>query len=119
MPDVLTTTLAQAIQWVIVFGVPAGVAYFLGWIGLPEGVKNFVKVVAVAAIAAGTVAGVTFVPQAYLDMTLVNLAFAAISALLASAGIKFGVFKFTQHYAAYLGAQQTLAYYKAGEDLKD
>ncbi len=100
MSELLSTTVAQAIAWLIAFGIAGAVAYVLGWFpNVPASVKNIVATVTVAALVAIVTALASFIPPTWLDMKILDAVIALVALVFSGAGWKFGAFKVVSHRA--------------------
>jgi hypothetical protein len=101
MPSVLfNATVAQAVAWILSVGIVALVAYGVQYLPWGENVKKIINAVAVAVLTAGVSALATFIPDSWMQLKLIDAAFALITLLIANWGaIKFSTGKAKQHLA--------------------
>jgi hypothetical protein len=100
LSDLLNLTVAQVFVWLTTVGIAAGVAYALGWFpNLDPFVRNVIATVLTAALVAAVTALASFIPDTFMQLKVIDAAFALVAALAAIVGgWKFGSLKASVHF---------------------
>jgi hypothetical protein len=111
LSDLFGATVAQAIAWLVTFGVSAGVSYALGWFpNLDPKISNSIKLVISAMLVAGVSAIATQIPDAFMGLKLLDAAVAiAVAVFNAISGVKFGAVKAEMHISEQITAREIIA----------
>lgn len=114
----LNATVAQAVAWLIAFGISAAIAYVLNQFpNLDTKVKTAIGSIVTAVLIAGATAIGNLIPQEWLDKTIFDAVIAVLTLIINGAGLFVGGLKGSEHFTARMLVRSKVAAAKTNSSL--